>query len=296
MKFDLISDFHVEQHKNLQQLRKGWKQGDPVYFKWNNGTSDVLVMAGDTSNGTKKTIKIVTEAASVYNTVLFLDGNHDHYDNTAWNGKTVQTNIMKMDKFARESKNIVFLNSWIDGTSYIQGDTAFIGCNGWYDHTMAEGYSFKAQKEAWHDMSNDSVYPIFGMATEDMARRDAEYLNEKVTELASDSDIKNIVIVTHTVPHQKGLMQNRSHKWYVLNGAYGNSLMETVWRNNDHGKIKTWVFGHTHTQFDFVDNGIRFVTNPRGYKSSSQGFKGLKMIDTDDNQQYSAFGELEEGN
>jgi len=72
--------------------------------------------------------------------------------------------------------------------------------------------------------------------------------------------------------------------------------MRNVWTAPGSEKIKAWVFGHTHWQYDFITQGIRFVTNPRGYRSERRktgGVQGLKQIDTDELQIGSAFGEIE---
>ena len=50
MKFDLISDFHVEMNVMNKDTRT-WKEDDPIFYAWDQDKkSDVLVIAGDTSN------------------------------------------------------------------------------------------------------------------------------------------------------------------------------------------------------------------------------------------------------
>lgn len=38
-------------------------------------------------------------------------------------------------------------------------------------------------------------------------------------------------------------------------------------------KIDLWIFGHTHEAVDEVVNGVRFVSNPRGYPTEETGFR-----------------------
>ena len=292
MYFDLISDFHTEFNKNRQQLNLyTQREGEPVFYDWAaEQESDILVIAGDTSNSVKKTKKIVAEAARFYKQVLFVDGNHEAYYHKAHLGDSVFRDKIKFHNFAKKSSNITYLNSWINGTQFVYGDTVFIGCNGWYDFNMAEGMSVEAQRAEWEQKSNDSYYPVYLGNTPDlMAKHDFEYIKEQVDNYSTRDDINNIVIVTHTVPIKTALVP-MGHEWYSLNGAYGNSMMKDIWNDNSHGKIKTWVFGHTHNKFDVYANDVRFVCNPRGYGNSYK-FTGIRPISTE-NDNGSAFGDI----
>lgn len=53
-----------------------------------------------------------------------------------------------------------------------------------------------------------------------------------------------------------------------MRAAYGNN-----WDGLMNFKIDLWIFGHTHEAVDEVVNGIRFVSNPRGYPNEETGFR-----------------------
>ena len=80
---------------------------------------------------------------------------------------------------------------------------------------------------------------------------------------------QKVIIVTHTVPHIKGVVPP-SHEFAYTNGSFYNSQMHKVWETDKNHLISTWCFGHTHFPADFSDHGIRFVCNPRGYWHEQQ--------------------------
>ncbi len=290
MKFDQLSDFHVEHSKPNCDL-PGWEEGDAFLYPWDKKKqSDILILNGDCSNSVKNTLLVVYEAAQYYENVLFTDGNHDHWcgsdDPSRYN---VGNNMQAFRKFARETENVHFL----DGESeFVQDGTLFIGACGWYDFKMIEGYTFHQQYINWKKNWPDALYSVFGKKKpQHLAYQHASLLSRQVLRAQEDDSIKEIVVTTHTVPHELGLIQDQTHPWYYSNGAFGNSLMRWVWEADFKHKIKVWTFGHTHFQYDFVDHGIRFLTNPRGY--SSDKYKPRDVIQVDTEYGESAFGEVE---
>jgi hypothetical protein len=127
-----------------------------------------------------------------------------------------------------------------------------------------------------------------------------EQLKAHVIAAQTDDTVDEIVVITHTLPIESafGAFGNPSHKFYPLNGAYGNELMEQVWEADEANKIKTWCFGHTHEIRDFFENDIHFMCNPRGYRGEKKwhgvGFNGILQVDTEEPEIQSAFGEVEQ--
>ena len=301
MKFDLISDFHVEMNVGYNTTRN-WQQGEPIHFAWHKARqSDILVVAGDTANFHEYTRDVIVEAAKHYERVLFVDGNHDHYTNSR-NGWTVLRDMEWFnEQFTHRNRvadNVVFL----DGVNTFQeGTTLFIGANGWYNFSFSRGMHFKAQWRAWQMGSNDPRNIRFGKKNKPhkLAERQMEQLKAHVIAAQGNDDIEEIVVVTHTLPIWEafGQFAEPSHEFYPLNGAYGNEFMKLVWEADEAGKIKTWCFGHTHERRDFFKHGIHFVCNPRGYRGEKKwggaGFQGIEQIDTLEPEVESAFGEVE---
>jgi predicted phosphodiesterase len=300
MMVDLLSDFHLE-------MNVGWnttslyQEGDPIHYAWHKQAgSPVLVIAGDTANHIESTRDVIVEASKYYEHVVFVDGNHEHYSNYK-DGKTVMVDMEWLNTQFNTKDRIVDNVTYLNGdTSYQIGDTLFIGANGWYNFMHSTGAHPKAQQQAWRNQSNDSVCIRFGKKNrpEKLARRQTNQLIALVENARFDESVKDIVVVTHTLPTEQAFVEynNPSHPFFALNGAYCNNWMSEVLDADKAGKIKTWCFGHTHQRRDFFDkDGVHYVCNPRGYRGERNWhnpFNGIQTVDTNEVVTYSAFGEV----
>ncbi len=304
MLFDLISDFHVEMNVGWNTTRF-YEEGDPIHFAWHNArheNSDVLVIAGDTANHLDFTRDVIVEASRYYPHVVFVDGNHEHYNNYR-NKWTVMRDVEWLQQQFNWNDKIVDNVTYLVGqTTYKIGSTLFIGENGWYNFCFSMGAHPKQQQRDWRMQSNDPNCIRFGKKhrPEKLARKHVETLKEHVYWAQNDDTIDEIVVVTHTLPTEQafGQFANPSHPFFALNGAYCNNWMREVWEADEKGKIKTWCFGHTHERRDFFDErGLHFVCNPRGYRGEKKwgdaGFAGIIQVDTEEPVTQSAFGDIE---
>lgn len=275
--FDLVSDFHVEMNRGVFEKIDGVTKVTASYDWKSEKKNDILVMAGDTGNTINNTMNTIKEASEYYDRILFVDGNHEHYQKTRY----VTDNMKLLAEFADLSRGkIIFLDT--KNSYYKDGDTLYIGCNGWYNFSYGDG-NFMAQRAAWGMYSNDSRCILFPKTPEDMAAEQADQLKRLVLTAQNDDRIKSIVVVTHTVPVKDGLGVDPygDSVWNMLNGAYGNSYMQNVIKADTKEKIKVWVFGHTHYKKDFREGHIRFISNPRGYSGENRDgalFDGLKNV------------------
>lgn len=245
------------------------------------------------SNNYVWSYNVVAEASQHYDHVLFVDGNHDHYNMPALEENyDIKRGIKAY--LTQGLPNVTFLYGF-KGFKVFE-KTAFFGHNGWYDFKVGFG-SFKDQFENWKEGMNDYKNITFkdGEWPHELAKSQANDLSKMVAEAQDDDSIEEIVIVTHTIPTPSGLMDNRPYNWMKIDGAFVNTMMNGVVVNDVKKKIKVWTFGHTHHQQDYVENGIRYVCNPRGYRGegSYNHYRGIIQIDTSDTLG-SAFGEIED--
>ena len=273
MKYDLGSDLHVDIN-----ARAGM-----VSFKdMKNEGSNTIVLAGDLANDPSLTTKVLAMAASVYENVIFVDCNHEHYNNIRTNMNVAKT-MDYLRAAAKAIPNVVYLTG---NNSIIIDDIMFVGANTWYDFKMQPPqYSASAAKTTWHNHMNDDKLSIFDKQPEVYAAQQAKMIAKVITDAQDNQMVLKIVVVTHTVPSPKGLLVKHDPIWDLLNGAFGCSDMANVFAADVNRKIVHSVFGHTHYGYDFDDfDGIRFVCNPRGY----HGYEGdvtlwsLIQLDTDD--------------
>lgn len=242
MRIDLISDLH-DNTWSLQQ-KVNWAQVQ---------SSNILVIAGDISETTALYKNIIHQVSSIYETVLLIDGNHEH--------KYYMPNLDQAVEFIKQSikeyDNVYYL---YDNIVTIE-DTAFIGRCGWWDFTFGEPIT---SKKVSYDIFVKQFDVPFATTVIESSKQDVEWLRLCIQSLQNNSQIKNIVVITHTLPHIDFVTQAESKTQQKFIGSYGNSNLIKLLDSDYNKKIKLWLFGHNHDPKDKVINGVRFVSNPRG--------------------------------
>ena len=194
MKYDFGSDLHVDVNARAGAFS----------FKDNkNADSDTIVLAGDISNNPTLTAQVLAAAASVYENVIFVDGNHEHYSNVHGGMSVAKT----MDYFR-------LVTGTIQNLTYLDGDTnttidgvMFVGANAWYDFRMQPAqYTFEQSKNAWMKCMNDNRLSVFDKQPEVMAVEQATAIAKQVADAQNNPLVEKIVVVTHTIPSPKGLL------------------------------------------------------------------------------------------
>jgi hypothetical protein len=241
MQFDLLSDLHVEDWPEQNQI--DW-QGI--------GTSLVAVVAGDVSRDLDLVYKNVLEISKHYRHVVYVDGNHEHDDRDGINQRREEIN----DMFKRY-QNVTYLYR----NTIILDNTAFIGCNGWYTYDFCEPFVHRNSCLEWlieQGKDQDLLFEQYEMAMED-----SHHINNCLDICNRDPQIKNIVIVTHAVP-RKDLAITIPGLPHETLGVQGSSFLQDCLAKDVNNKVGAWVFGHVHAEIDAQLGSCRFVSNPRG--------------------------------
>ena len=242
MKFDIISDLHVDQWNDFQY---DWKTK-----KVNNN----VIIAGDLADDLDIAINELNKACEVYDNVLYVDGNHEstnHFDNLEYVNDYINENV-KYDNFYNLSNRDFVCEDWV-----------IVGRCGWWDFKLCEPYMSQQQSienfdTSWSTQNIDKQTIVDNIIIK--AYRDFNYLLEKVDEYR---DYK-ICIVLHTVPIKELMSDNYPHdRNYV--GHYGNSLMEKVIYSKN---VKCCIFGHNHDAKHKIEKFQKvFINNARGRKN-----------------------------
>ena len=242
MQFDLLSDIHVEDWAENQQI------------EWAGlGTSLIAVVAGDVSRDLDVVYKTVLEISKHYKHVIYLDGNHEH--NGFGDIDARRSEIA--DRF-RKYRNITYLFR----NPVVLDSTAFIGCNGWYSYDFCEPMVTK--QDCFGYMLDHGRDQNIMLEEWQMAMEDADFLSSAIKQCNADPTIKNIVVVTHTVPNKKLAWIPPTYDSIPKMGMQGSSYLENVLAKDIEKKVKVWCFGHLHQAHDQMIDGIRYVSNPRG--------------------------------
>lgn len=196
----------------------------------------------------------VVDISQHYRHVVYVDGNHEHSDSGGINDRREEIAAM-----FKKYRNITYLYR----STIILDNTAFIGSNGWCSYDFCEPTISKQECVDYLINLGNNQNVMFEKW--EMAMEDADYLSHTVNLCSRDNTVKQIVLVTHTVP-LKQLTWLPNDKNRSLLGEQGSSFLENVLDADVNRKIKTWAFGHLHRPADQVIDGIRYVSNPRGTK------------------------------
>ena len=240
--FDLISDLHVDT----------WDED----FSWEGkATSPYAVVAGDISRVRSKLRPILKEISQHYLMTMFVDGNDEHrwsLDNLGDSYKTLKQDIGDIENFI-----------WLQDDSLVIDNVAFVGTNGWTSFDFAEDKSYLENQRWMQETYKISMFA--GQQIEAMAMSDAGFLCRTVEKLQRHPDVKQIVMVSHFVPH----IELVNHDIQLVKqssrlNTTGNSFLLKCLEEDHEKKVNTWCFGHYHSDVDTLINGVRFVNNCRG--------------------------------
>ena len=238
LSFDLISDLHLDTQR--------------IDFS-NIATSAVCVVAGDIAEDRKIVIDCLSQLSRHYQQVLYIDGNSEHknyFSDLQKSQADLKRKISKLNRVQYLYDDVVVLNG-----------VAFVGANGWWDFKFDPSID-PDQTAQWYQ----SVVPVPCDTDQIILQRinDATYLVHTVAKLQAHPDVRQIVIVSHTVPLPSLISHDidleGSYKFNVM----GNRLLEAVNVVDTESKITTWCFGHYHGAVDQYLNKIRYVNNCRG--------------------------------
>ena len=226
MQFDYVSDLHIDHWDRNYETDTGIGIRKHFPMKWEKGRSDILVIAGDISDSIINSIEYLLKIKKHYKKIIFIDGNHEHYFKK---GKLLDYhNIMENFYYL---KNIYYLPK----EEVIIDNCVFVGCCGWWDFDGGNS-----------EIENREIF--------NRANYEFKELIKKLDKYSNDDNIKEIIIVTHTVPLPRFVRQKEFD--HNTNFIKINKL--------NYPKISRWVFGHSHQKYNFLGCGINYISNPRG--------------------------------
>ena len=238
--FDLISDLHLET----------WPD-----FDWEGqATSQFCIVAGDVSKNYQLLSQGLSHLSDCYKGVFYIDGNDEHKQNL----NQIGGNYKEIQGILDEFPNVIYLQ---DNAVVVDG-VAIIATNGWWTWDFDPNVDPVESKQAYRDKFNcESWVPE---VIENIAFNDVNYLSSSVKRLQTHSDVKKIIVVTHTVPTRDLISHDveliGTHRYNTM----GHSFIKQILNEDSENKISHWCFGHYHGSVDRVIDGIRYVNNCKG--------------------------------
>jgi Icc-related predicted phosphoesterase len=277
MKIALASDVHLEFGE--------------ISFE-NTENADVLILSGDICVAadlmvkddigffdknvrSEKYHKFFQECGERFPHVIYIMGNHEHY-----NGDYRNTITTLRDRLSY-IRNLHIL----DKDTFVIDDVTFIGGTLWTDMNKEDPITLMQMSGMMNDfrcvynshrMVNFKAYeqihgvdnrekPIFKQRaarfTPEDAVEDHKQMMDYIRIMIEGKWDQKFVVVGHHAPSKQST-HPRYKEEVVMNGGYSSDLDDFI---IDHPQIKLWTHGHTHEDFDYMIGSTRIVCNPRGY-------------------------------
>jgi len=228
---------------------------------------DVLVLAGDIHVG-ENAIPWIEQCAKVFPHVIYILGNHEYYGKKLWKlPGEIRESIAGKGGIFSPLTNVYFL----DNSTVKIDDVYFHGSTLW----SKAHYILEWRMNDFRRITYKSPGGHYGRFTP-LAATNLHFTAKNFLKDAVVPGAKN-VIVTHHAPSFDMINLARYGDDAELNTGYATEILSEF--NSD--DINLWISGHTHHATDIIKDGIRSVSNCRGYYPSylTEGFNPCAYVE-----------------
>jgi len=243
MKFQLVSDIHLELYEELPPLEEILIPEAPN-----------LVLAGDICFILHKNyVPFFEKISQLYHNIYYVFGNHEYYVN-AYNGCIDGHTFGTLEETAQDMlkhlKNVIILNN----KSVVIDDLVIIGTPLWC-HAIFNEQRKKYVKQINNDtfiLYKNKIIPRTNM-TNEIHKKQKKWLEDEINKYKNK---KMILVITHYLPSFKCIPD----KWKEDedNDQFYTDLEHLV------KKVNLWVCGHTHTSMVAHVGRTPIIINPKG--------------------------------
>ncbi|KAI0778285.1 Ser/Thr protein phosphatase protein [Trametes elegans] len=265
IRIQVLSDLHLE----FPPPRWSTRHGRDSYQYELPAEAEILALLGDIG---------VTDDDRLYDwlriqlqrfkLVFFLAGNHEPY------GSSIEQSTAKLSEFAEKcalsaeqhgsgqpSGRFVFLNR----TRYDLSDSVTVlGCTLWSRLDPARKFSIRLGLTDFSQITQFTPRLYQSLHAQDLS-----WLERSISDIAASEPHRRIIVMTHHAPTVAGT-SNPRYAGSPISSAFATELVGGLcWVE----QVKVWAFGHTHWACDFEREGVRVVSNPKGYQDGGKSFK-----------------------
>lgn len=210
-------------------------------FNWENkATSLYCIIAGNISNDTRTIAQTLLHLTRFYQGIVYIPGILEYKNVPSVNERTKE-----LSHICGGIKGVTFLYHHV----VIVDGVAIVGSNGWY------GFKGNLIEEAVADIKR---------------AEDLSYLHATIKKLQVHLDVKQILIVSNSVPNNK-LFFGEDPEFIK-----DQLSLDTVLVTDTQKKVKYWVFGTHEKIVDTTIDNINYLNNPY-YKKTPYWAKRLEI-------------------
>jgi len=209
-------------------------------FNWEDkATSLYCVVAGNISSDLYVIYKVLMHLSQLYQGVFYTPGKLEFKDIQNYDRR-----ISDICRFAKKLKNVAVLYHHV----VIIDGIAILGSTGYYG-----------------DEDNDNFEIVHGKSIYE----DLIYLKSSLERLQKHIDVKNILVVTGSIPNNKLFFGEKLGTYESL------PELDTICSYDLEKKITHWVYGSNEKIVDTNINGINYLSNP--YKGNPYWAKRIEI-------------------
>ncbi|KAJ5069914.1 ser/thr protein phosphatase superfamily [Anaeramoeba ignava] len=268
----ISSDLHLEFYRTFQEIPEDIIEPKAKY----------LLLAGDIGIPFHKMhyANFLEKMSTIFEQIFLIAGNHEYYNITfGTEKKTIKQINEIIEKICEKLKNVHFLNnkSVIFKNEKTNQIIRLIGSTLW---SYIPQHAYLEVHKSMNDYCKIFIEKGKFVSANETSFMFEENLDWIKSELAKSKELNedHVIVATHHTP----LMKKTSHPKFdndnfsSVNHAFSTNISELF--KNRGSNIHTWICGHTHYCFDFVEQGTRIVGNQRGYFFESVGYDPAKTI------------------
>lgn len=277
MKIQIVSDTHLEfRESNFKRIIKP--------------SAPILCLLGDISacgnTSDFDTYKqFITYLSPKFRYIIHIPGNHEYYvsgNKHITIHDTVKYIDVKIAKFVKTLPNVIFLNNATAKLTIDKKKYVFVGATLW---SCVRQQDRKTVGSMMNDYSEIRMHntkprvmtpeqslawaPVRQFNIEDMSRLHTSavrYICKAMTQIQPD---ETAVLLTHHKPVRDAPLSD------TISQAYETDLTSNIIKS----PFKVAAHGHTHKKYDKIINGVRVVSNPKGYISQKTNYDDTFTVD-----------------
>lgn len=236
-----------------------------------------LALLGDIGNACTKDLRdFLLLQSDRFERVIFVPGNHEYY-NVGRAQILVDEQRRWMQSVCSERDNLYFMEK---DFMVIDDDVVILATTLWSE---IPDDKFRTTKRQMADYELSYIQPVrkgrpprkmTPLYTCEEHRECVAWLEKSLQNIRNNTKYSKVVVLTHHTP----LMTGTSHPRFE--GGSLTCCFSSDLRHLLHSPISAWACGHTHYNFDMNVQGVRVVSNQRGYdKDSKRGYNSEFVLE-----------------